>query len=251
MGFFDLASPLLSVLDGLLGFIPPSFRIVVWGVISSALTMFVYWWSSPQEKIGDIRDKAVAARKKLIGYDGDEFDEYIKIATDVLKMSGKHFLVVTGPAIIGGLPVLFVIVWMSNVYGYQFPAIGTSVALNAYPDATQVQWPADSVATEDGSRSFDWPAAPIALSDTSGNLLTTIPMAAAIPVIEQRYWWNSLLGNPSGYLDAATSVQTITIDIPPQTFFEIGPSWLHGWEAPYFIVLVAFSIAIKIRFKIN
>ena len=75
MGFFDLPAPLFTALDGLLGGLGAYPRLLFWAAFTGAISMFLYWLCSAQDKVGAAKERAIAARKAMAGYEGTEFDE--------------------------------------------------------------------------------------------------------------------------------------------------------------------------------
>ena len=84
-----------------------------------------------------------------------------------------------------------------------------------------------------------------------GTLLFSLPLEAAVPVVHQRLWWNSLIGNPNGYLPPESPVQEIAFDLERVEYLGIGPGWARTWELSYFLLLILCSLGIKVAFKIH
>jgi hypothetical protein len=253
MGFFDLPSPAFAWVDQLLQLLPPTLRLVLWALIGASLSMYLYLKMSSQEKIGDLKTQATAARKKLSAYDGTEMDEMMPLAMNVLKLSGKHFYVVTGPAILSSLPALCLIVFISNAYGYIFPDAGSTVEISATPVDATLSIDSDTAQRSETGYQVVWPGEgqSLNISDASGSLLVTLPAPAPTPVIHKRQWWNSLIGNPAGYLDEDAAINELFLAMPEHRFIGIGPSWIQTWEFTFFIALLIFSLGIKVVFKIH
>jgi len=251
MGLFDLPAPLYSAIDGLLGFLPMLPRLLLWSIVTGILSMVLYWLCSAQGKVEAAKLRAIAGRNAMSSYEGTEFDEMWPLAKESLAASGKHFLIVLVPAVLSSLPALTLIVWVSNHFSYTLPAAGTEILVQSTPAMSLTGLaPASEQAN---SYTLVWPdsATPLTVFSTTNESLVTLPLAAPVPVVHQRLWWNSLIGNPNGYLPAASSVQEIRFGLPPVEYLAFGPGWARGWELSYFLLLILCSLGIKVAFKIH
>ena len=69
--------------------------------------------------------------------------------------------------------------------------------------------------------------------------------------VHQREWWNSLIGNPGGYLPKPGDVAVVHIGLPQPTVIPFGPDWLRGWLPMTLIVLVALSLFLKFHWRLH
>ncbi len=241
MGFLDLPAPVFSAMDGVLGMLPAFLRLSLWAVITAVISMFLYWRCSAQEKVGRAKERAVTARKKMATYDGHEFDEMWPLARESLAASAKHFTVVLGPAVLSSVPALMLIIWVSNHFSYTLPEAGAMISLEATPENAlalkQIDWPGDN--------------SPVEVQDSGGKPLFSLPLPAAVPVVHKKAWWNSLIGNPNGYLGEDASAAEVRLDLPRVSYLNFGPGWVRTWEFSYFLVLIICSLGIKVTFRIH
>lgn len=247
MGLFDIPAPLFTAIDGLLTNLPPLLRLLLWAAFTGVISMLCYWLCSSQGKVSAAKTAAISARRELAAYDGHEFSELWPLLGATLGNSAKHFWIVLGPALLGSVPALCVIVWVSNQFGYVQPSPGTQLDITAQPAA-------ELLLTDGAGNTVDtWPAVgeSAVVEDLDGVRLTRLPPPAAVPVVHKRRWWNTLIGNPAGYLPEATAIDEIRLPIDRQFFFAAGPDWIQTWEAPYFLVLILTSLLIKFVFKID
>jgi hypothetical protein len=251
MGLLDLPAPLYSAIDGLLGFMPMLPRLVVWSILTGILSMLLYWLCSSQGKVEAAKLRAIAGRNAMSGYKGTEFDEMWPLAKESLAASGKHFLIVLVPAVLSSLPALTLIVWVSNHFSYTLPAAGTEISVQSTPTMSLAGLA--PAAAEADSYTVVWPdaATPVTVFSNADEALVTLPLAAPVPVVHQRLWWNSLIGNPNGYLPASSTVQEIRFGLPHVEYLSFGPAWARGWELSYFLILILCSLGIKVAFKIH
>lgn len=252
MGFFDLPAPLLSWIDqAILGILSPVLRLVVWGLLGSAISMGLYKLISPQARIAQLRNAAVEARRRMAAYDG-EFSGLGEVAFTSLGLSFRHVGAVMMPAILASLPVICLLAWLSNSYGYQLPLAGTVVTIQTEPPSSAAKWQGEAISPA-GTSDIAWPADGEAarLLDAQSRVLVEWPLPAAVPIIHKRQWWNHLLGNPIGYLPVDGPVEKLTLGLQPRTYLDVNPAWLGGWEMVFLTVLFVASMAIKFAFRIH
>ena len=264
MGLLDLPAPLLQAVDGWLALLLPALlRVWLYGAISGVVSMALYRRWSAQSKLAALSERTRALRQELAGYDGP-FDGLMTRVGELLRLSGRHLRLSFVPAMLSGLPVLFLLPWLSNHFGHQWPSTGDalqvqpqglSVPVEALqwsgPDgATAVHWDPDS-----GSWALSWPAAEQPVELRQGELrLLTLPPAGdyAIPVLHKRSLpFNWLIANPAGYLPDDGPLQAVALDLPPQALHGLGPGWLRHWLAMYLLPLLAVSLWLRWRWRLQ
>jgi hypothetical protein len=118
-----------------------------------------------------------------------------------------------------------------------------------------VSWAGDGKAVETAPGTWDvtWPAAgaELHLRDSDDSPLLTLPTAAPVRTVHQREWWNSLIGNPGGYLPAPGDVAVAQLGLPQPTVIPFGPGWLRGWLPATLVVLVALSLFLKFHWRLH
>lgn len=246
MGLFDLPAPLFTALDSLMSGLPSYARLLIWATLTGIISMALYWLCSAQGKTAAAKERAVKARQMMAAYDGTEFEEMWPLAKESLIASGIHFGIVLGPAVLSSLPALAIIVWVSGVFGYKLPQPASM--LQAYSvSAEQIG------AGEQTDYAIAYPAAgdSLQIEADNGEVLATLPLEAPVPVIHKRAWWNSLIGNPNGYLPDEYATEAIYFDLTSTEFLSFGPGWIRGWEFSYFVLLIIVSLGIKFAFRIH
>jgi len=252
-GIFDFPAPFFSLIDGVLaGFLPDTFRLILWGVAAGVASMGLYWLTSPQERLEKAKTDSIVARKALSAYDGD-FDGIFPLMLNSLSASFRHLGLALGPALLGSLPVIFLMVWMSNSYGYRLPEPGAEVTITAVGESAPLNWPVEARPNGEYSRTIAWPAQgqKLEVSDPSGEPLLSLPLAQPVPVKHKRVWWNMLFANPLGSLPEDAAADALRIGLSPKEFLSIGPAWMRGWEAPFILVVLFASVGVKIAFRIR
>lgn len=235
MGLLDLPGPLFDAIDGWLTVLPPWLRVVLWGGVSGALSMWLYKLISPQQRIGRATGDQRDARRRLGEFDGELGDAW-PLIRNLLGVSLRRVGQVTGPALVASIPVLCVLVWLSTAYGHRFPADPPPV--DVQPAPLSGHW-------VNGSKPG------VVVTGSDGAELGRVSLPAPVPVVEKRRWWNVLIGNPAGYLSPASPVERVLVDLPRRQVLPFGPAWLRGWELPFFAALLATSLALKRALRIH
>ena len=258
MGLFDLASPLLTPVDHLLAILLPLWlRLLFWGFLAALLTMQLFKKLSRQEAIGELKLQVKANQAKMAAFDG-EMGDLMPLIGSTLKLAFRQLGLSLGPALLSSIPVIFLLVWLSNSFGHHLPGGGQAVAIQmetSPPEAPSgLAWqPADAVLEASGQGwRVSWPDAGQTLQLREQSLtLLNLPLSAASPVVHKKQWWNSLIANPAGYLPAASNVDALRIGLTKQTVLAFGPGWMQGWMFTFFLAFLVFAVALKFILKIE
>jgi len=229
MGLLDLPDPIFSAIDGgLETFLPATLRLVVWAAIAGVGTLFLYRWVSPQGKIGSAKREARAARKRLNEFDG-EFSDAGPLIRHQFVSAFKHLGLVFLPTLVSILPLLALLTWLESYYAHALPAEGETPSVQITPDTYDAQWVQEN-------------DTPHVILNDSNSELANVAMTAPIPVIEQRQWWNWLVGNPLGYLPADSGIERIAFELPEPEYLPFGPGWMRHWLAVFFPIMTIVSL---------
>jgi hypothetical protein len=253
LGLFDLPGPLLTFWDqSISGFTPAWARILLLSLVSSGLSMGLYAWVSPQKKLKSVSQNARQARNALIGYDG-EFDGLIPLVKQALGHSFKHLSLIVFPALLASLPLLCILVWLSNHFDTVPPSAGETVCLEIHPAnrAKHLNFSIPIVLQED-QPCLSWPDKNlIVIRDAEGRLLVKLDVNFSTGMVHKKVWWNLLNANPAGYLPDDMPVEMIIVDLKPLEVLSLGSDWMRGWPFVFLVPLLIFSIVIKIIFRIE
>ncbi len=261
MGVLDVPAPVFYFLDNTFDFLPDFVRLAFWSVLAGALSMAFYALISPQASISRVK-VALREAQGLLATSDESFAELQLLVKRTLSLAFKHLMLVFVPALVSSLPLICILVWASSQFGYQFPQPGEAVSVSARPAsaAPELNWITDLAGPEYPSPEYSssvwtvaWPDGghSLTLGDEKGNQLIRIPPPIAIPQIHKRLWWNSLVGNPLGYLPHLSTVDSVIFDFPARHYLPIGPGWLRGW-LPFFFIAATFSaLTIKWLFRIH
>lgn len=262
LGILDWPGILFGLLnDFLLLVLPLPVTLVFWAALSGWATMWVYRATSNQDKLAALKPQVKAVQDKLKRYDG-EFSGLIPLIKENFRLSGRHIGLAIGPALIAGIPVLFVLVWGSNEFGAYFPEAGKRVNVEVSSDsierdADNWRWigtdarSLPSAVDEPLRWRLDWPAASATLETAAGEAAVELPTEAPTPVLHKRQWWNLLIGNPAGYLADDNPVESIRMGLPSHEILPVGPGWMRGWLFTYFVVVIVVSLGFKFYWKVH
>lgn len=262
LGILDWPGIVFGLINDLLLIVLPlPLTLVFWAFVSGWATMWVYRAVSNQEKLAALKPQVKAVQQKLATYDG-EFSGLIPLIRENFRLSGRHIGLAIGPAIVAGIPVLFVLVWGSNEFGVHFPEAGdrVNVAVSSEAverDADNWRWVDTEArhlpsAVDEALRwRLNWPAQTAYLETADGVKAVELPPAKPTPILHKRQWWNLLIGNPAGYLAADNPVDSIRMDLPSHEILLLGPDWMRGWLFSYFVVLIVVSLGFKFYWKVH
>jgi hypothetical protein len=260
-GLLDLPGLLFGFVNDLfLLVLPLPITLWIWAFVSGWATMWVYREVSNQEKLAALKPQVKAVQQKLATYDG-EFAGLLPLIRENFRLSGRHIGLAIGPAVVAGIPVLFVLVWASNVYGVHFPEVGDRINLEI--ESVEVPRRAEnwtwtgvaprllpSAVDEPLRWGLDWPDGLFSLAPASGGAALQLPPDVAVPILHKRAWWNLLIGNPAGYLPDDHPVESIRLGLPSHEVLPAGPDWVRGWLFTYFVVLVVVSLGFKFYWRV-
>lgn len=233
-GLFDLPAPLLEWLDDrLTAIVPPAVSVAIWAALGAVLSLELYRLVSPQARIDRLRVDARAAQQELSTYDG-EFGGAAPLIRRALALSLKRVAIVLPATLFAALPIVVLLVWLSNSYGHRFPVAGETVTVDA-PPPFEARWLAGIAGRP--SR--------VQARDPAGEVVLDFPMTYPVPVLHKRQWWNWLIANPAGYLPDDFLLDEVTLDLPRPELLPAGPSWSRGWEAVFLPVLFLVALAYK------
>lgn len=247
-------APVFAFIDNSLAeVIGPLARLIFWGCAMGAVSMGLYQLASPQRRLTQSKAKAAELRRQIAEFDG-EFAQLRPVITQSLTHSLKHIGLTLLPAVLASIPLVACVVSIYSVYHFRALVPGDVIAVSVSPDAeTIAAAPADSLQKHGDVWDLTWPAATdqVVVFDRAGATLTSLERKPASDVVERFYWLNRLIGNPLGYIPQDSSVDRLEFALPRFEVLAIGPPWLRGWEAPFFVTLILTSILIKVVFRIE
>jgi hypothetical protein len=256
MGFFDLANPVFDQIDGFLAMLSGATgRLAIWALVGAFITMFLYRLTSRQQAMAELKPQIKEAQKALATFDG-ELEDVLPLVRRSLGLSARQFALALGPALLASFPLIFMLLWISNRYDLVPPAPGTPITVRAEaPSGSALSWtPGDQAKAVDTNHwQLVWPdqGESLQLNSAQAGLVLELPTAEASQVVHKRQWWNSLMGNPAGYLKDDQPVDAVFLELPWQDYLPFGPNWMRGWEFLFIGLLFSFSIIIKLVFKIH
>ncbi len=234
-GLLDLPAPLFNGFDAALAIaLPPIARLVVWALIGAAGSMLLYYLLTPQRRIGEAKQEAADARRRLNTFDG-AFADAGPLIRDQFKTSFRHIGLVLPGTLLASLPVLCMLVWLETAFGHAYPPPNQAPAIITQPASVPTRW------VEPGE-----PGVPpqVQVLDSGNDVIAAFELHVPVSIIHERQWWNWLIGNPVGYLRDEGPVNQIHIELPSKRYLAFGPPWIQSWLAVFLPVLVITSLLI-------
>lgn len=255
MAIFDAPAPLFAALDpSLRALVSTNGALVIWGLLAAVVSMGLYRILSRQRAIEETKSAARAAKHTLRSYDGD-FEGLKPLLGQAIGTSLRQLRLTLIPALLASLPLISLLVWLDSAYGHHVTPPGTAITLRAQPDTAMLRATAEGqeAATAGNVLHVTWPkeGERLTVLGPEGIVLLELPPPRAVTTIHKRAWWNSLIGNPIGYLPSEGAVDLITLDLTPAHYLSFGPSWLRGWEAIFLGALLVGSLLIKVALRIH
>lgn len=253
MGFFDLPSPLFSLVSRfLVPFLPETGIITIGACFASCFSMAVYLLLSPQKRLAVLKQHIVDTRMNIAGHH-EEFGSVVKLGAQLLSLTLKQVLMTSGPAVAAALPVIFIYVWMSNTFTLDLPDNGM-VKVSLFPQncaarlVTELGRP-----QKNGTWFVPWHSlgSHLQIVDGIGQTVVNSDTNAYVSILHKRKWWNLFLGNPAGYIENSSTLERVEFDFKRLEYFCFGPSWLRGWKGLFLGVTFSLSFAVKSFFKIH
>lgn len=254
----SLLGPAIAAFAAIDGYLPaalsPLARIAGWGCVMAVVSMGLYRLISPQRKIASLRMQASAARQELATFEG-EFDQLMPMVRRSLLLSLQQIGWIFFPALLASLPLIACLVWLDSAYSFHAPSAGQAVPVTVRPDGASIRArPASALTGGPRGPLLEWPAAgeAVTLLDHRGATLATLGAGRpGADLIEPRRWWNTVIGNPMGYLPAESPVARLEFGFTELVVTGQNPAWHTGWELPFFAALIALSLLIKVVFRIE
>lgn len=259
LGLLDLPAPLFDASDWVLAVlhIPAVLRIVVYAYASAWISMHLYRRLSDQRRLGELREQVAQSQRAMTEHEGD-FADLGRLIRQNLRLSLRQLGVTLRPALLASLPLLLVLPWLSNRFDIQPPTRGSSVPVCAEPSrsATALHWRGSTAirsADSSGCWVIPWPgtAHSLTLTGNAGEAIYVPDPDHPVRIVHKFIALNWLIGDPGGYLPATAPADRLLFALPARDLTGLGPSWSRGWEGWYFAALVVFSVAFKLRWRLN
>jgi hypothetical protein len=258
LGLLDLPAPLLELLDqGLSGLgLPALLRVLLYGIMSGWLSMVLYRRWSNQEELAELSAATRTLRRELSGYDGP-FDGLLERALKLLKLNSRHLRLSFVPALLAGLPLLLVLPWLSNQFSLSWPDTGSTVQIRAEglpANAVIPRWTDPTAQWEPATQTWTltWPAssASVALRWKQESLYELPGEHPATTVHRRLPLFNTLIGNPAGYLPDDAPLAALHLEMPQRELHVFGPGWMRGWLFCYLVTVFATALLLRWRWKL-
>jgi hypothetical protein len=256
---FDVLSPLLSSVDDFLNHslaLAPVWRIALFAAIGSVASMWIFKTLSNQAELADLKQKIKTVQKDLASSEM-EAGNLKKTIQQNLRLTGRQLWLSFWPALLATLPVLFLLAFSSNQFSVETPKPGFRVYVTPQDlqrSPAEFEWL--GVNAQWDARRKAWTFYQLNPGQTASLMLDnqvqlSLPNRVPTGVIHSKRWWNHLIANPAGYLEANVSVGLFEFNTPTQIIINWGPGWMRGWLFAFMLLLVLFSVGIKVTWKIH
>jgi hypothetical protein len=255
-GLLDLPAPLFDAVFG-------GWGQSAWGAASTIgilagasafASMALYRATSDQGGLAKVAEEIDVLQRRLAGEPDDALD-LGRTALQLARLNLRRLRGSLGPALLAGLPFLFVLPWLSNNYDRAPVAAGQAVEVCVEPASAvdKLVWPAGvAVDRAAGCALLGWPdSTTTAITGADGRLLAPWPPAALTPVLHPRVWWNHLVGNPGGYLPSGAGVTALHIAVPARELWTWGPAWCRRWWCLFALVAVVVSLGLRAVWRLH
>ena len=257
--FFDLLSPLLSLIDDVLSnslALAPVWRIAFFAALGSVVSMWLFKTLSNQSELAALKQEIKAVQKELARSEMEP-GRLRKTIQQNLKLTGRQLWLSLWPALGASIPVLFLLVFSSNQFSVTAPKSDSRVYVTPQDmqgSPSEFEWL--GVNAQWDARKKAWTFYQPGPGQTASLMLGSqkqlgLPTSVPTSVIHQKHWWNYLFANPAGYLDANANIGMFVFNTPTQIIMNWGPGWMRGWLFAFMLFLVLFSVAIKVVWKIH
>ena len=258
MALFDILAPVLSLFDDMIEpFTSVLIRLAFWACIAALISSVVFKKLSNPEKINALKIKLKIMQDQLNQHDG-EFAELKDLAINTIKLSLKRMVLTFIPALLASVPIIFLLTYLSNRYELHEPAVNEVVQITINWEKLDANntvsiFNRDKLIKKQNVNSITWPEKNqvLRLIDNTTDIEVLIFPSAISGIIHKKKWWNSLIGNPAGYLAEGSSISSIELNYKQQQIISFGPKWLRGWLLLFFFMTLVFSIAFIFIFKIR
>ena len=252
MGIANRAFPFFSAIDAFfVKLLSPTISLVLWGILGGAISMLLYKFLSSQERIMQCKKDLAAVRRELSGFEGD-FIQILPLLKNQISLSLKHVALTMWPACLASGPLFFLLAWLSVEQSHVPPQPDAWIVVEAQPASIEVTWSTEYKRFDPGKWRIAWPTFDrIAAHAAGAEERIIIPNKLSLPIIHKRQWWNTLIGNPAGYIPNSASIDRLHFQLAPAHYINFGLSWMRGWEFTFFTVLVLTSIVMKYVFRLH
>jgi hypothetical protein len=105
---------LATAFDSIAHLLPTAGWVGLFGLVVGAITMPIYWWTSPQSRIAALKIEIVEARRAMNAYSGTDGREILRLAGRAIAPSLRQMLLVLGPTLLAAAPVILIMIWLQS-----------------------------------------------------------------------------------------------------------------------------------------
>lgn len=248
-GLFGILDPVLHAADGVMAFLPPLGRLLVWGLIAGVLSILLYRAVSPQARLRKLSEETTAARAELKSMQPHDAG-YAGLIMRSLMVSLRRLGVSFFPALVSALPVLLMVVFLDTRYGLTKPEPGELVAV--------LTENGEDIAMDRGQQLragwvFAWPGRDevVQVRDAAGSEILAITSDTRPGLASKGGLLRFLFGAPAGGLPGHSTVDSLVIETTPRDFVQRNVIFPFQWTIPYFLAVILASLGLKFALRIK
>jgi hypothetical protein len=110
----------MNSIDSACHALPPTARLVVYGLVMGALAMLIYWLTSPQRRIAALKSEISNAQRALRTYSGTDGREILRLTGRAIGPVLRQMALVLGPTLLAAAPIVLVMFGLAALYSDRF-----------------------------------------------------------------------------------------------------------------------------------
>lgn len=254
----DETLPLILQVDDVLSAVlaHPALRLILWGILAGLVSMMLYKWLSPQERIASLKQRGREILKELVRYNEEQMAGLWKLTGRSMLNSFQQIGLMLLPVIVASIPMLWLMFSLSLRYDYRLPEAGDSIEVSVSPADAEVSWKPflnTLPQHEENQWKITWPETgkSLRLYDKAERELLVLPLTLPVQTVHKYSAWNILFDNPAGYIPGESPVEVVELKLPDHEVLTSGPRWVRSWWFTFLLSLVLSSLLAKRMFKIQ
>lgn len=249
---FELPFPLIYIGDSLLSLVLPAFvRLFVIAGALSGLSMVLYKYLSPQQRLSAIKKEGAELNRKLIASMDSEFNVVLGLSKRSLSLNLRRLGLTMPGVLLASFPVIVYFLYAWQYYDRTWLPHGAVMECRIEPVDVELQETERITRTAPGVYSvviFD--PSDLVMLESKDDKRTVLKLSPSRPDPPLAVWTvpslaTRILGSPEGRLDPASPVKRLVLDLPRREVLPFGPSWLRHWLVPFILGAVVGSLLVK------
>lgn len=227
----------------LAGVLGPAWRVILYGLLASTLSMLTYRILSPQQRLKSLKIATSEVRTAL-ARSGDDMQAVLRLSGRNLKIATAILALTFGPAMLSSIPTLIMAVWVYALFHYAHPALGVPVSAATEPSGHRVEF-----SVEDGVwvRRLPWqrPEDGVNIRVDGSTIFSGSLGSVGYLGLHVPFWLDDLDGLPTALLSPRAPVDAVVFRLPRLSLWPDLGGWAGHWEWTFFGAIALWSILLK------